>query len=37
MPFPEWLDTAHDPVELELTFHSKGWANRLIDRAPGRE
>lgn len=36
-PFPEWLDTVRDPAELELTLRSKGWANRLIDRAPGRE
>jgi protein tyrosine/serine phosphatase len=37
MPFLDWVDTVYDPVELERTFRSKGWANRFIDQVLGRE
>jgi protein tyrosine phosphatase (PTP) superfamily phosphohydrolase (DUF442 family) len=37
MPFFEWVETVYDPDELKRTFHSKGWANRLVDSVLQRE
>jgi protein tyrosine phosphatase (PTP) superfamily phosphohydrolase (DUF442 family) len=37
MPFFEWVDTVYDPEELKRTFHSKGWANRLVNTILQRE
>jgi protein tyrosine phosphatase (PTP) superfamily phosphohydrolase (DUF442 family) len=35
--FFEWVETVYDPDELKRTFHSKGWANRLVDSVLQRE
>ncbi len=37
MPFFQWVETVYDPDELKRTFHSKGWANRLVDSVLRRE
>lgn len=37
VPFFEWVETMYDPDELKRTFHSKGWANRLVDSVLQRE
>ena len=37
MPFFEWVETVYDPDELKRTFHSKGWANRIVDSVLRRE
>jgi protein tyrosine phosphatase (PTP) superfamily phosphohydrolase (DUF442 family) len=35
--FFDWVDTVYDPDELKRTFHSKGWANRLVNSVLQRE
>ena len=37
MPFFEWVDTVYNPDELKKTFHSAGWANRLVNSVLRRE
>jgi protein tyrosine phosphatase (PTP) superfamily phosphohydrolase (DUF442 family) len=35
--FFQWVETIYDPDELKRSFHSKGWANRLVDSVLQRE
>jgi protein tyrosine/serine phosphatase len=35
--FLEWVDTVYDPIELKRSFHSAGWARRLVDQVLRRE
>ena len=35
--FFDWVATRYDPVELERTFKSKGWANLVVDKVLRRE
>lgn len=37
MPFFQWVETVYDPDELKRTFHSKGWADRIVDSVLRRE
>jgi len=37
MAFFEWVETVYDPDELKRTFHSKGWADRIVDSVLRRE
>ncbi len=37
MPFLEWVETVYDADELQRSFKSKGWANRLVRGVLRRE
>lgn len=37
MSFVDWLHTVYDADELKRTYHSSGWANRLVDSILRRE
>jgi protein tyrosine/serine phosphatase len=37
MPFMEWVETVYDPEELQRSFRSKGWANRIVEGVLRRE
>lgn len=37
MPFFEWVETVYDQAEVQRSFHSRGWANRLVDGILRRE
>lgn len=37
MPFMEWVETVYDPDELQRSFTSKGWANRIVGSILRRE
>ncbi len=35
--FYEWVATAYDPKEISKRVHSRGWANRIVDKIFRRE
>lgn len=37
MPFYQWVEEIYDPVALQESFMTKGWANRLVDDILKRE
>lgn len=37
MPFFEWVETRYDSDEVQASFRSKGWANRIVDDVLSRE
>ena len=37
IPFLKWVDTIYDQDEVQASFRSKGWANRLVDDVLSRE
>lgn len=37
MEFMTWVETRYDANELQSSFHSRGWANRLVDDILSRE
>ena len=37
MAFFDWVETRYDPDEVQASFRSKGWANRIVDDVLSRE
>lgn len=37
MAFMDWVETRYDPNEVQSSFRSKGWANRIVDDVLSRE
>jgi protein tyrosine/serine phosphatase len=37
MPFFDWVETVYDADDLKRSFHSQGWANRIVDSVLHRE